>query len=140
MSESTIRRFLVDKFKALDMQPIECTIKAGVPDLNYCCGWIELKYLAAWPARNDTVVRLRHYTDYQRHWLLRRYRIGGNAYLILKVGRCEWLIYDAPRAQVIGTVSKHETIGEAKLHLQQGFNYDEILRAIHPRPCPGDCR
>ena len=61
----------------------------GIPDVNYCIdgveGWIELKYVAFYPKRPTTSVRLGHYTGAQQAWAMERYRSGGNVFLFLRV-------------------------------------------------------
>jgi hypothetical protein len=87
---------------------VENSAYPGTPDVNYCDGWIELKVLESWPARESTPARIDHFTQQQRVWLRRRWLIGGNAWLLLVVGR-EWLLFDGQTAFLsVGKVSRSE--------------------------------
>ncbi len=80
--------------KALDPVRIESHLTAsGIPDVNYSQGWIELKYAERWPPRQGPL-RVDHFTPEQRGWLVQRRQAGGLAFLLLKVGRYEWLLFD----------------------------------------------
>lgn len=90
----------------LDPVRIENKIGSGTPDVNSVAGWIELKCLPAWPKREDTVVRLPHFTQEQRTWLRRRrlarMKLAGTGkstcageFVLLHVFDCdEWLLFD----------------------------------------------
>lgn len=79
--------------KCLDPQRIESTLTgSGIPDVNYNHGWIELKYVKRWPPRGGPL-KLDHFTREQRGWLIRRHKAGGRAFLLLKVGDNEWLLF-----------------------------------------------
>jgi hypothetical protein len=43
----------------LDPQRVENSLDNGTPDVNYTHGWLELKYLDAWPRRPGTLVTVR---------------------------------------------------------------------------------
>lgn len=70
----------------LDPIRVENFALAGTPDVNITNAWIELKRASAWPKRDRTPLRLPHFTPQQRVWLLRRWRAGGAAFLMLRVG------------------------------------------------------
>ena len=80
----------------------------GNPDVNYTLGWIELKYAKEWPKRGGPL-RIPHFTQEQRGWLIRRCAAGGRAYLLLKVGDDEWLLFKGSiAAQVVGHYVRDE--------------------------------
>jgi hypothetical protein len=68
---------------------IENHAGTGQPDVNYCIagveGWIELKYLEAFPKRQDTMVRIPHFEPEQRIWLTQRKNAGGRVFLFVRV-------------------------------------------------------
>ena len=101
----------------LDPVRVENAVHPGTPDLNLATGvWIELKAIAGWPARQQTVVRLTKYTPQQRVWLLRRWRAGGGAWLALYVASCRlWYLFDGEAAQTIGKVPQFELVNAARL-------------------------
>lgn len=80
------------KLKGLDPVRIESPIIPGIPDVNVTLGWIELKYASRWPPRGGPL-RLDHFTPEQRAFLVKRAKAGGGAWLLLKVGRDEWLLF-----------------------------------------------
>jgi len=91
--------------KGLHMVRLENSAGNGTPDVNGCYRgqdfWAELKYLAEFPVRPSTVVRIPHFTDEQRLWLKSRGEAGGLAWLFVQVGR-EYLLFDHVNAQEIG--------------------------------------
>lgn len=111
MSEAKMWESIRPKLKEVDPVRVENVVGIGTPDVNYNNGWIELKYLAKWPAREQTPVTIDHFTPQQRTWLLRRHRKGGNAFLLLKVGKTDWLLFDGETAaRHVGKVPKSRMI------------------------------
>lgn len=94
----------------LDACSVENPAYPGTPDVQHIDGWLELKWKEKWPAREDTAVRLPHFTPQQRCWLMRRHvacrkmfeRRGtehGLAYLLLYVEETrEHLLFSGERA------------------------------------------
>jgi hypothetical protein len=78
-----LRPRLVDL--SLDPVRVENMVERGTPDVNYTHGWIELKYLEAWPARETTKVALPKLEVWQVAWLMRRWGAGSLAWLMLRV-------------------------------------------------------
>lgn len=80
------------------MKPLDaCRVESretgsGIPDVNYVAGWMELKAADRWPPRGGPL-RVYHFTPEQRNWLSRREWAGGKAFLMLKVGKSEWLLF-----------------------------------------------
>ena len=108
MSERGMWNSLRPILKPLDPVRIESPITPGNPDVNYTLGWIELKYMPRWPIKGGPL-RVDHYTPEQRKWALRRKKAGGRVYLLLKVGRDEWLLFDgAVAAQIIGKYDREQ--------------------------------
>lgn len=96
----------------LDAVAVENPAHPGTPDVNYAGGWIELKYLPAWPAKGG-VVRIRHFSKQQRIWLERRRDAGGAAYLLLQVGT-DWLLLDGrDAARYVGRVGRKKLLNLA---------------------------
>lgn len=93
MSEATLRNYVRKGLHAKGVLTThhEDAINTGIPDLSYSYGgvhgWIELKWLEAWPKREDTPMRLPHYTKEQKHFLLTRGRAGGRCWLLIRVGK-----------------------------------------------------
>lgn len=98
MAESDLRRAVISALTHLDAVSVENSAYPGTPDVNYVEGWLELKWDREWPKREETVFRIEHFTPQQRVFLRRRWHRGGNAYLLLQVGR-EYLLFDGATAQ-----------------------------------------
>ena len=99
MSEGAMWEALRPLLKGLDPVRIESPITPGIPDVNVTPGWIELKFADRWPPRGGPL-RVDHFTAEQRAFLVRRRRSGGKAWLLLKVGNAEWLLFDGTVAAV----------------------------------------
>lgn len=98
----------------LDAVSVENPACPGTPDVNYIGGWVELKYAVDWPARDDTPLRLDHFTPQQRCWLRRRWHFGGNVWLCLQVSKTRhWIVFDGE------TAAKH--LGK------DGYHRDKLL-------------
>lgn len=123
-------------FRLLDAHRIEVPTREGVPDVNYAHGWIELKWLEAWPVRDDTLVRLPHFTQEQRDWLERRCVRGGRAYLLLQVETrpLEWLLFNGSiAAAVIGHATRQQLYDRALRTWRDHVpDYNELVRLICP--------
>lgn len=80
--------------RGLDATSVENPACPGTPDIQFMDGWIECKYLEDWPKREETTVRIEHFSPQQRVWLLRRFMacekrdtIRGRAWLVLYVAK-----------------------------------------------------
>ncbi len=106
MSEAAMWDALRPVIKHLDPVRVENPAGPGTPDVNYIEGWVELKYAEQWPPRGGPL-RIDHFTQQQRVWLTQRRHAGGRAFLLLKVGENEWLLFDgAVAAKVLGHVEQ----------------------------------
>ena len=119
MNEATLRSYVRKGLheKGVLTTHHEDMLNAGVPDLSYSGGavhgWIELKWLEAWPKREDTIVRIPHYTKEQKHFLLTRGRAGGRCWLLLRAGKDHFL-FDHERAQQVGGLIFNELLITAR--------------------------
>lgn len=105
MSENRKKGELVKLLRHLDAIPVENPAKPGTPDVEFIGGWIEVKFIRAWPVRSDTIVRVDHYTPQQRVFAKRRAGKGGNIWLVLVVGN-EWLLFRGEdAAEYLGTLT-----------------------------------
>jgi hypothetical protein len=120
----------------LDPVRIENPIHPGTPDVNLCDGrWIELKCIESWPAREQTIVRIPHYTPQQRVWLYRRWRYApGSTHLLLEVrSEGQWLLFDGDvAAKIVGstTTSQHLVRARAVLGARELSNLPAIFGEI----------
>lgn len=114
----------------LDPVRIESPISSGIPDVNYKVGWVELKYAAGWPARKGPL-RVRHFTKEQRVWLTRRCAAGGKAFLLLKVGEHEWLLFNgAVAALYLGRVTRERLYELVVARWTRRPNPEEIQKCL----------
>lgn len=126
MAEKNQRATVVKGLKHLHAKPVENSVGgSGTPDVNCIPGWIELKWLRAWPKNEDTVVRLDHYTNQQRLWLRKRWECGGGAWLLLQCRR-EWLLFNAPEAQEVGRLTRLELYEACTAYWDNGFHGKEL--------------
>lgn len=87
MSESQLRRKVIDALRHWHAVSVENHAHPGTPDVNYVDGWLELKEIEKYPAPGPTIVQLPHFTKQQRAWLHCRLRAGGRAHVLLRVLR-----------------------------------------------------
>ncbi len=108
MSEAAMWDAIRPMLKKLDPVRVENPIVPGTPDVNYTGGWIELKWCERWPPMGGPL-RVDHFTQQQKVWLTKRRHAGGRAFLLLKVGENEWLLFDgAVAAGVLGQVEQQK--------------------------------
>ena len=131
MSESGMRTNLVKALSVLDAVSIENPAGPGTPDINFIGGWIECKWLRAWPKRPDTPVKLDHpLLASQKVWIRRRIRRGGRAWVMLQCGR-EWFLFKGDVAcDFLGTSSRNELHYYARAHWHIGLDADELIAII----------
>lgn len=113
MSEQAMAGRVVKMLKPLDAVRVENPCHPGTPDVNYVGGWIELKKVDKWPARETTPLRLPHFTAQQKVWLTRRINKGGNAYVLLQVSREYILLRGDVAAKILGEATREELVDAA---------------------------
>jgi hypothetical protein len=135
-SERSMRSRITRALKHLDAMAVENAVQPGTPDVEFIGGWIELKSVDSKPKREDTVVRVDHFTPLQRLWLKKRRERGGRAWLLLRVGR-EWLLIDGKVAAAkVGSSTMADLIRLAVCHWPSTPS-DESLRAAFTCLCVG---
>lgn len=128
---ATVRRNLLPHGRLLRIEsPLT---EPGVPDVCYCvgghAGWLELKEVAAWPARDTTPLRVPHLTLEQVLFAESWHDASGACHTLLQVDR-DYLLLDAAgtRAVYERTVTRTELIGElAVVYGRQTFPTTEVL-------------
>ena len=94
MSESSFRQALLQGFKAAGVAAVAIEGAAeGTPDIAWRDGWLELKVVAGWPKRAETVIRVEHLTHEQLIWGATWALAGGRWGLLIRVGR-EVFLFD----------------------------------------------
>lgn len=111
----------------------EDRLNEGVPDVSFGSkdkqGWIELKALHDWPKKENTIVKIDHYTPQQKIWLLKRGRVGGCCWLLLKV-KYDWLLFDYKNAQLVGKSNKQQLFTLSIFHWSDRLNIFERRKFI----------
>jgi hypothetical protein len=111
MSESNLWNSTVKTALAgLDPVRIENGLAAGTPDTNYIGGWLELKFIHEWPKKEETPLRIPHFTPEQRTWLQRRCHAGGRADILIQVESDYLLLRGNIGARVLGHSTRDELI------------------------------
>ena len=117
--ENTFKKYLVSQvLKGYGhVQSHEDKYSTGIPDIDYCiygvAGWIELKIVQDWPAQPTTTLHtsLKHLTNDQINWMLRRSLAGGNVYLLLKVmSTKEYLLFHGEDARKLKDCIRQQAI------------------------------
>ncbi len=129
ISEKTLRRNVITMLQPLDAIAVENPAHIGTPDVCFIEGWIELKVVKRWPPRGG-ILRLEHFTNQQRVWLLRRCRLGGRAILLLQVG-LEWLLFDGETAaNLVGRADKETLLKSAAQHWLKKPSGKDLRRCV----------
>ena len=103
----------------------------GTPDVCYVGGWIELKELDKFPVRPTTPVRVRHFTPEQRAWHVSWEHHGGVSWVLLKVGKFDWLLFRGTvAADILGRTVRSELESAATLVMKSGLNKEMLLRCL----------
>lgn len=114
MNEDSIKPTVIKILRELDAVSVENAARSGTPDINFVEGWIELKWKSSWPVRPQTPLRVETFTPQQRAWITRRWRAGGNIWVLLRVGH-EWLLFPGLWAALhLGEKTQSELKGNAK--------------------------
>lgn len=122
---------MIEVLRPLDAVAVENRCGPGTPDVNFIGGWVELKWLRAWPKRAETPVKLDHdLTPQQRAWLKRRSHRGGSTWVLLQCRR-EWLLLPGRvAAEVIGTATRLDLIALCHRYWSDGLNGEELIGAL----------
>lgn len=128
MQEKDMRATLVRVLKSLDAKPIENHAGIGTPDMNFIGGWFECKYLDFWPKNASLNVRLKHpLLPEQAVWLNRRCRMGGSAWVCLRVEN-DWLwLNGLDVKEYLGLVPKAELLRRADYFQLNGLKAEELI-------------
>jgi hypothetical protein len=121
-----MRQRVVRIMRPYDAVSVENRAYPGTADVNYVEGWVELKWMPRWPRGCEIdPVRVKHFTPQQRVWLRRRWRRGGNVYLLLQAGQ-DWLLFAGDvAADLLGKVPRPVLVENALAHWK-GLNEQEL--------------
>lgn len=133
MSESTMRQRVVRALKRLHAVPVENPAWPGTPDVSYIGGWLELKWLRDWPIRKESVVKIEHFTQQQRVWLMEHHRRGGTCHVLLQCHQ-EWFLLDPIwAAENLGRVTQDAIRNNFSCYWEFGLDDLELLIMLDKR-------
>jgi len=125
-----MRQGVIKVLRPLDAISVENPAYPGTPDVNYMEGWIELKWARNWPVREETFFQLDHFTPQQRVWLKRRWKKGGESYLLLQVKK-EWLLFDGLTAAThVGKCNRVALINHSIKYWNKGLDKLDFLNFL----------
>jgi hypothetical protein len=111
----------------------EDAYQKGIADVSFVQlgrhGWMELKWVARYPVRESTVVRIPHYTDEQRAFLRAKGSAGGMTFLFMKIER-DYLLFDHLNAPDVGMVTASELRALASCVMSGKFDPEKLFKAI----------
>lgn len=130
MSEAGMRTKVTSLLRDYHAFAVENPVLPGTPDVNCTLGWIELKWTKRWPkVGENSIIRLEHFTQQQRIFLLKRHSVDGTGFLLWKCGP-HWMLFDGQTAfHRVGKCSRRELLDSA-LGVWEGSILKEELVTI----------
>jgi len=130
-----LKKGMEENFARFHCSRHECANTApGTPDVSYGLngrdGWIELKILPARFKNTNTIVRLEHFTVWQKRWLTDRGHSGtGLCWFFLRVGGPhdrEYLLFNYLSIDSIGFMTMDEMVEIADGYWKNRINWAEL--------------
>ena len=120
---------------------IENKCELGTPDVAYSLkirdmpratsGWLELKHVVEWPAREETVIKVPSLKLEQVLWLEAEARSGGRAWCLLQINRAYILLTPMSVHKIYdGLLDKNALIREARIFRYNVFPTKLIVEAL----------
>jgi hypothetical protein len=125
----TLKRKMKDEWIP---QRIENIGGPGVPDLYYTLknnrgyGWIELKHIHNWPKKSGTILRINHYTSYQKNWLKIHGMHGASTWLFLQVAK-EYMLFNWQEVIYVGTMTQDQLKYLCKGYWKDHIDTEEFI-------------
>ena len=129
MAEADLQKNVMIALKALDPVPVDNPRRPGTPDVNYIEGWMELKFLHAFPKRADTVVKFPKFNPQQRVWLYKRASRGGKCYVLAQVSNLIFLFNGGFASQYLGKMTKTQMLNHA-VKVWDKFPFTELEEVV----------
>lgn len=137
MSESSFARALRDGFrkKAKELghktawTRLECSGE-GIPDVVISLGgnhyFIELKYVANYPKKDITPVRIPHFTSAQRWWSVLHGEAGWLCYVFIKIQN-DFILFHWSALEGLGSWTKEQMKERAIWHCSGRLDYEGFV-------------
>lgn len=114
---------------------VENVVEPGMPDVwghsriqRLNSRWLELKEIAAWPARRTTNISFHRYSDQQREWLAKHEEL---AYLLMRVKATRhWLLFGGTAAGLVVGATPREEHERAAIWQHVGPAGEDVGRAL----------
>lgn len=145
MAETDLNRRVCAALAGFAPVRVENPACPGTPDIAYVNGWIEDKKIT-FPKRENSVVKVKHFTQKQRSWLVRHHCAGGVCHVVLEDSRSGgvYIIRGDLAAQELGYRTRRELMGLCVENdgcaLLTGWNgskfRDFIILYQRRQPCP----
>lgn len=138
MSESSSRSNLIKNLRSLDAFAIESpTTGLGIPDVGCTLGFIECKWMRAWPKRADThPVKFPHpLSEEQKIWLWRHCRKGGLAMVCCQVSK-DWFFFDGQKMKDLDlwdNMTRPQMKEWAEIYFLNGLKGPELIQFLKDR-------
>lgn len=120
---------------------IENITALGMPDVCYCIngveGFIENKWLLAWPKNPERLVTLRHFTVQQRLWISERARAGGRVHVLLYVQTpvLEVFLFNGVwAAEHLGRTTRAHMYANASVCCKQRIDWSALISGLVDGP------
>lgn len=127
---NTFRERLNELGNACHYQRFEDSISEGIPDVNVCVGgnelWYEMKFLPEWPKRESTGVKIK-FQPGQVPWLTLGERAGRECYVLLRVGKTEYLLFNTGFRMLGRGIMTRKELYELACWHDTKFNLDQVL-------------
>lgn len=133
--ETQLWRYLKNGMRGRwDAQRHEDKFSTGVPDVSYALegvdGWIELKSLSKWPARESTPVRIGLRKE-QSIWLAQRAQSGnGRCFILVRVGREHLLFHAVLGGPLVRGIIRSEMYALATNRWTRGIDWDTLCHEL----------
>lgn len=133
MSESSLLRALRIALWDWDPRRIETNATCpGFPDVSHAYGLIETKQVDEWPVRDETVLRLKYYTETQRAFHRERWAAGGQSHVLLQVD-ADFLLFRPGGTDIVGEVNKDWLFRIAIGHWRKKLHPEELKSCLRKR-------
>lgn len=132
MSESSSKALLIKKLAPIHAVAIESPrTGSGIPDVNHRYGWIECKWMKAWPRRAEThPVKFPHeLTKAQQLWGWQRTRAGGQSLVCAKVSD-EWFFFDCWQIKendLWDNMTRPDMLFWAQIYFKKTLDAEELI-------------
>lgn len=126
-----MRSKVLQELRPFHANAIENVAGLGTPDVEFCFGWIELKFLERYKRNCDiSPVLIPHFTTDQRRFLKKRWLTNESSYLLLQIGN-QWLLFTgAVAAEYVGRATRPQLLELSTSSWENGFRRGELRECL----------